>query len=440
MVRKARSLGSPAGTTMGCAPSPAAQHKGKRRIMISGTGAIIVATLITNYIISQFLRNSVGVIAPNLAQELGLSAAQIGLLSSTFFFTFALVQIPVGMALDRFGARQCLVWGAAIAVLGCFIFASAETPAGLMVGRAVLGLGTAGGLVGALAVYANRFTPERFGSLTGLHVGIGTLGTLLATAPLAYSAATIGWRHTFLVVAASAFVIGLLMLFILKNEGALARSRRESLRESLAGIIAVLRTPSVGRVFVMQLVSYSSFGMIVGLWAGPYLAHIYGYGLERRGAVLLIPVLTQILGSILWGSLDRVLKTHKLPVIAGGAMTAASLGYLAAVGMPRPGLLLAWYAVFGFVVAFVPLLIAHGKALLASHQIGRGLTIFNVGSMGGTFLAQAYSGFVIGLFPAAADGSYELAAYRTIFALQAGLMLLGILTYLGSRDPLSKAH
>ncbi len=68
--------------------------------------------------------------------------------------------------------------------------------------------------------------------------------------------------------------------------------------------------------------------------------------------------------------------------------------------------------------------------------LGRGLTVFNMGTMGGTFLAQAASGFLIGLFPVAADGSYELAAYRAVFALQAGLILLGSLIYSGSRDPL----
>jgi sugar phosphate permease len=62
----------------------------------SGAAVALVATLISIYIVSQFLRNSIGVIAPNVAAEIGLSAAEIGLLSSTFFFVFAAVQIPVG--------------------------------------------------------------------------------------------------------------------------------------------------------------------------------------------------------------------------------------------------------------------------------------------------------------------------------------------------------
>src|SRR5713226_8278603 len=104
------------------------------RTATAGAAITLVATLIAIYIVSQFLRNSIGVIAPNLAQELELSPAQIGLLSSTFFFVFAAVQIPVGMALDRFGPRICLVVGAAITVAGSIVFALAPNPVILILG------------------------------------------------------------------------------------------------------------------------------------------------------------------------------------------------------------------------------------------------------------------------------------------------------------------
>jgi MFS family permease len=181
------------------------------RTAISGAAITLVATLVSIYIVSQFLRNSIGVIAPNLASDLNLSPAEIGLLSSVFFLAFAAVQIPLGMALDRFGPRICLVVGAAITVIGAVVFACAASPGVLIFGRALLGLGTAGSFVASLAVYARRFPPDRFATLAGLQVGIGTLGALLATAPLAFSTATIGWRGSFFGVAAVTFLIGLLI-------------------------------------------------------------------------------------------------------------------------------------------------------------------------------------------------------------------------------------
>jgi MFS family permease len=187
----------------------------------AGAGAAItlVATLISVYIVSQFLRNSIGVIAPNLARELALSPGEIGLLSSVFFLVFAAVQIPVGVALDRFGPRLCLVVGTAVTVVGAVVFAAAASPPVLILGRALLGLGTAGSLVASLAVYAQRFPPDRFATLTGLQIGFGTIGALLATAPLAFSTATIGWRGSFLAVGVCTALIGLLIALVLKDDG-----------------------------------------------------------------------------------------------------------------------------------------------------------------------------------------------------------------------------
>jgi MFS family permease len=404
---------------------------------VTASGALtLVTTLISIYIVSQFLRNSVGVIAPNLAGDLGLSPAEIGLLSSVFFFTFAAVQIPLGMALDRFGPRLCLLVGAAVTVVGAIVFACAPDSAVLIVGRGLLGLGTAGALVAPLAVYARRFAPDRFATLSGLQIGGGTVGALIATAPLAFSTAAIGWRNSFLAVAAFTLLIGLLVAAVVKDDASAVSGRRETLQRSLSGIVEVMRAPSMGRLFAMNLVLYSPFALIVGLWGGPYLTHVHGYGLEERGSLLLIPVLTQIAGLILWGPMDRVLGSHKLPVLVGAGTTAAALGYLAAVGTLSTSALIAWLAAFGFSSAFGPVLIAHGKSLIPTHQLGRGLTMLNMGTMGGTFLVQAVSGFLIGLFPVTAEGGYDLDAYRLVFGLQAGFIALASLIYWGSRDPM----
>src|SRR5256714_12759460 len=163
----------------------------------------LVGALAAIYLVSQFLRNSVGVIAPDLAAEIGLSAGEIGLLSSAFFFAFAAAQLPLGIAIDRYGPKRCMLVCAAIAFVGAVEFAMATTPTGLVTARVLMGLGSSCYLMAPLALYARRFPPERFTVLAGIQMAIGTVGTLLVTAPLAWASATIGWRTTFLVVAGS---------------------------------------------------------------------------------------------------------------------------------------------------------------------------------------------------------------------------------------------
>jgi len=360
-------------------------------------------------------------------------------LSSAFFFAFAAVQIPLGVALDRFGPRACLLACVGIAIAGAVIFALARTPGELTAGRVLLGLGSSASFMAPLALYARRFPPARFATLVGLQLGIGSFGTLFATAPLAIAVAAIGWRNSFLGVGLLTFLLLVLIAIIVRDDGdASPSSQRETARQSMAGILAVLRTRSVGPLFLMHLTGYSSFALIVGLWGAPYLTHIYGYGLKERGDLLLLAALTQIIGALAWGPVDRWFGSYKKPVLAGALGTSAMLGLIAASGTLGSTALIAWLAAFGFIAAYTPVLIAHGRSLFPPHLVGRGITLLNIGSMGGVFVTQAVSGFVIDLFPKGADGAYALNAYRAVFALQAAIMLLSCLTYLWARDPRSE--
>jgi MFS family permease len=387
------------------------------------------------YIVSQFLRNSVGVIAPDLAAEVGLSPIEIGLLSSIYFFCFAATQLPLGVALDRFGPKLCMLVSVAVTVLGCAIFALAQSASGLVLGRALLGFGTASFLMAPVALYARWFAPERFSTLAGIQLGVGSLGALFATAPLAYATATFGWRMSFLGVAAATVVIGALIWLIVSDDppGSRSAPRNETLRESVAGIWEVIRTPSIGRIFLVQLSSYPSFVLVVGLWGGPYLTHIYGYDLRGRGDILFVAALTQVIASFFWGPSDRIFGRYKPPILIGTGICFASLVLLAGLGeLPLP-LLLAVFVMIGFSTGMTSVVMSHGRSLVPPHLLGRAITLLNIGTMGGGFLVQFVSGALIDLFPSA-GGSYPIAAYQLVFGLQAVLVLVGFVAYFGSRE------
>ena len=167
----------------------------------SETALFLIAALVSIYAISQFLRNSIGVIANDLARELDLSATQTGLLSSAFFFSFAAVQIPIGILIDRYGPKRTMLATAVLTVLGTVLFALAPSASLLIAARVLMGLGCSTFFMAPLVIYARRFPPERFAGLTSLQMGLANTGTLAATAPLAASAAAFGWRASFMAVA-----------------------------------------------------------------------------------------------------------------------------------------------------------------------------------------------------------------------------------------------
>jgi MFS family permease len=302
-------------------------------------------------------------------------------------------------------------------------------------GRALLGFGTACFLMAPVALYARWFSPERFSTFAGIQLGIGSLGAIFATAPLAFATASFGWRATFLGVGVCAVAIGLLIWLIVTDDppGVQRPPHNETLSESIAGIWQVIRTPSIGRVFMVQFTSYPTYVLIVGLWGGPYLTHVYGYDLKGRGDILLVAALSQVLGSFFWGPSDRLFGRYKVPVMIGTSTCFVSLLVLAVFGtLPIP-LLLAIFALMGFSTGMTSVVMSHGRSLVPPHLLGRTITLLNIGTMGGGFLVQFVSGSIINLFPTA-GGAYPLAAYRLVFGLQAVLVLIGFLAYLGSKD------
>jgi MFS family permease len=419
----------------------ASQSGGSRHYaqILSAAGLAILGSLCSIYIVSQFLRSSVGVIAPNLADEIGLSASDLGLLSSAFFFAFAAAQLPLGVAIDRFGPKSCILACAAFIVVGSVFFALAMSTTGLVFARMLLGLGSASFFMAPLALYARWFAPQRFSTLTGIHLGVGSLGTLLATAPLAFAAAAAGWRAVFFGVAVITIVIAANVGIFVRDDppGRTASRRNETFRQSVAGVVDAMRIPSVGRLFLVHLSIYSSFLLIVGLWGAPYLTHHYGYDLKGRGELLFVPALMQMFGSFFWGPMDRVFAGHKLPVLLGSAGTLATLVALATFGTIPEAALWAAFAILGFSSAVTPVLVAHGKSLFPAALLGRGITLLNLGTMGGVFLSQLVSGVVIDLFPSE-NGVYPLEAYRTVFGLQAVFLLAACIAYAGADDPAAR--
>ncbi|MEZ5787012.1 MAG: MFS transporter [Xanthobacteraceae bacterium] len=399
----------------------------------------IVATLGAAYIASMFLRNSVGVLAPDLAQGLSLAAPQIALVSSIYFIAFVAAQIPIGVVIDRYGPKRCMLVCAVVTVASTLLFAGATNFATMVTARVLMGLGTSCFLMAPLALYARTFPPDRFALLTGIQLGVGALGGMIATAPLAYASAAVGWRASFALVAGATAVIALLILALIHND----RDHRpadapvETLGEALRGVAEASRCPDVGRLFVLNLTAYSSYVLVVGLWGGPYLTHVYGFSLTERGTLLFIPALTQVLGMMAWGASERLFRGYKLAVYLGSGSTTALLLIVGIMGrLPEPALW-AWFVAFGACAAFTPVVIAHGKALFPLALVGRGMTLLNMGFMGGGFVSQLASGYVINLF-SPEQGAYPTPAYQAIFLLQAGFSLLGLMVYHGSRDPKRK--
>ena len=395
----------------------------------------MLAVLSAAFMASQFFRVSNAVIAPELMRTLSISSEAMGVITGAFFLAFGIMQIPTGMLLDRFGPRRTMSGLFVVAAAGSAVFATAGGVVGLAIGRALIGIGCAAGLMGMLVAIARWYPPERFARLSATAFVIGGAGVLFATTPLAAAAGAIGWRGAFWAMAAITLGFAAMLFAMVRDAppGQEVESARETFGEMLGGVRAVCANRQLWHVCAIQFVNYGSIIAIVGLWAGPYLNDVHGLQGVLRGNVLFVINFVMLAAVIGYGFLERKLRSRKR-AIAGGSVASAAillvLAFLPAIGpWPAVGLLVA----FAATSAHVMLNHAHARAVLPDHLVGRGLTLQNVAVFFGVAAMQSATGFIVGRFTEVGEAAPEIA-YRSVFGFLALMIVVSLALYLPVRD------
>ncbi|MHA1113562.1 MAG: MFS transporter [Alphaproteobacteria bacterium] len=404
-----------------------------------GFGGRILAILLSlaaGHFLSMFFRASPGVLGPHLMRDPGISAESLGLLTGSYFLLLGLAQIPAGIALDRFGPRRTIVAMMLIAACGAVLFATATSGAGLAAGRGLMGAGFAPALMGALVLYSRWLPPNRFATATGLTIGLGSLGLILATAPLALATETIGWRAAIAVMAGVTVAVALLDAIVLRDapsDHVYHGQAPETAGEIPHGFADLLGDRRIWLILAMGSVASVGIMVVLGLWGAPYLADIHGLSNVDRGNLLLAMALLGTVSYIVCGTLDRVFDTRKWLVIFGIAGNIAVFTFLAALPGLSLGSAVAAFLVIGALSGFNVPLLAHCRALLPERLIGRGMATLNLSIMVGVALAQIATGMIVGAFAPASAAAPE-DAYRALFAFVALAMTVGLAFYLPLAD------
>lgn len=409
---------------------------------VSGQAYLIYAVLCAGFLASQFYRVSNAVIAPELMRGLSISAEEMGVVTGIFFLTFAAAQLPAGVLLDRFGPRRTMSALFVVAVAGSAAFAMADGVIGLAVGRGLIGLGCAAGLMGSLVAIARWFPPGRFAGMSSLLYTLGGAGFLLATTPLAWASATIGWRGAFWLMAGVTALLAVLLYSVVRDapEGHTARERApETAGEVWAGLKAVMANRQLWFICAIQFVNYGTVLAVVGLWAGPYLNDVHGLDGVSRGNVLLVLNIAMLVGVMSFSVIERWVNSRKW-TIGGGALLSVALLLVLAL-TPNMGLWIAatLLVLFGLTSAYIMLIHAHARAVLPDHLVGRGLTLQNLAVFLGVFVIQSITGFIVGGFGVTGEAAPE-SAYRAVFGFLAVVTLGAVAIYLRADDVRTRAE
>ena len=358
------------------------------------------------------------------------------MLTGAFFLAYAASQIPIGMMLDRIGTRITVSGMLLFAVAGSLLFAAANGMMGLTVARVLMGMGCAGIVSGSLVVCTRWFPPYHFALLVTILVGIGNLGNLVATTPMAAAVQAVGWRFSFVGIAAIVAVLAGLGYLIIRDAPpghGYHRRKAESLAAVVRGVGEVMLNSRLPVMLGLSFVSYAGMITVLALWGAPYLNDVHGLDVVRRGDVLLIMSTSLVAGQLAFGPLDRIFDTRKGVVLGGGLASVAVLSLLAL--LPHPAL---WQVtlLFSALAAFngyALVAFAHARTIFPDRLVGRGLTTLTVGGMGGPAVMQMVTGPIVGAFTQD-DGTVAAEGYRLMFAFLAVTVLAGLLFYSRTSD------
>lgn len=379
------------------------------------------------YFLSYLYRTANAVIGPVLTAELALGAGSLGLLTSAYFLSFAAAQLPLGMLLDRFGARRVESGLLLIAATGAATFAIGKSIGDLAFSRALIGLGVSACLMAAFKAFSLWFPADRQASLTGWIMTSGGLGALAATAPLEAALQVAGWREIFVGLAGLTLVVAIWLFLSVpeRTDGA----KPEPLAAQWAGVRQVFASAHFWRFAPLGLTLVGGFMAVQSLWSVSWLMQVNGYAravaadhMAGMSAAMLIAYL--LIGLLATGLARRGIKPLML-LAAGLGLSLLTLALIVTQAVEHTYLL--WIA-YGSFSSFGTLAYSQAAAGFAVALSGRANTAFNLMVFVGAFGVQWGLGLLIDLLQA--QGQTAAMAHRNALLALLGAQLAAYLWFL----------
>ena len=267
----------------------------------------LVPAYAAGYFLSYGLRSVNAVIAPELIRDLGITSADMGLLTSAYFLAFGLFQLPLGLLLDRFGPRRVEAALLLLAAAGCALFGAGQTLTTLVLARALIGLGVSSCLMASFKAFSQWFPVERLPSLTATIMVAGGLGALSASVPVEAALPLLGWRGMFYLFAAL-LVASAGFLMTVPDRAALAHG--EPLGQQVRTLLGIFGKRVFWRFAPQGCLSSGGFMAVQGLWAVPWLMEVNGAARADAAGVLFLLGLAMLSGFVFVASCSRWLSRN----------------------------------------------------------------------------------------------------------------------------------
>ena len=381
------------------------------------------------YFITMAFRSVNAVLAHPILESLSLNHAEIGFVTSIFLLTFAITQIPLGILLDSWGARKTQTLFFFIGGVGIIIFALASDVGILALGRGILGVGMAGGLMAAFKAVTDRVQKDKIPYYNGIILAAGGVGALIVTTPAKLFQLEFGWRSLCITLGIITFIIALLIFFLnrdIKQDSEKALTFSEKIR----GLITIYKDGFFWRISPLLITSLGGFIAMQGLWLGPWLHEVVGFSLLKSADYLFVIAIAMILGFISGGFFSKL-----------SAKSGLALATIVVIGigihiLTQIGLVLNFYDthyITWFIYGYFAQVTLVNYAILAQHfgpEIsGRALTAANILIFVFAFVVQYFFGLIVHYWPKITGTTDIRHGFKVAFAALIILEIIALVWY-----------
>ena len=383
---------------------------------------IVFGVISSVYFFVFFHRVSTSVIAPALLATFHTNATALGIMSSMYFYLYAVEQPLVGYVTDRIGPKRVVGFWTLVATLGCVLFGLAPSMGWATIGRGLIGFGVGGVYVPAMKSFAQWFKKKEFATITGLFLASGNLGAIVATTPLAWMATVWGWRLTFMIIGGATLCLAFATFTLVRDHNTETKPKEIPLQnaqslsswESVLPVLSSLRFWVLASLFLGFSGTYFTFQ---GLWATPFIMSILKCDALRASRLnMLIPV-GFILGAPFSGWLsDKIFHSKVdmllcLLILMTGIWAILVLGSSAIITKVMIILLLTMGGIAG---GFTTNLWAFVRETTPSNILGLTSGLLNPFPLLGPAILQGWTGAIVN-HVGKVDGIYPPSAYKNAF-------------------------